>query len=90
MIFAGPAHGERPIVNGKAGVLSASGSTPPSGTNTTSAQATPRSFPTNPPDVCCEGSLSDRAERSVAFASATIRPPRPPALANATFSRGLA
>lgn len=29
---AGSAHGERPVVNGKAGVLSAQGSTPPSGT----------------------------------------------------------
>lgn len=29
--LAGLAHGERPVVNGKAGVLSAQGSTPPSG-----------------------------------------------------------
>ena len=30
---SGPAHGEHPVVNGKAGVLSAQGSTPPSSTN---------------------------------------------------------
>ena len=29
--YAGPAHGEHPVVNGKAGAARASGSTPPSG-----------------------------------------------------------
>lgn len=37
---SGPAHGEHPVVNGKAGVLSAQGSTPPSSTNS-SQQTSP-------------------------------------------------
>ena len=37
---SGPAHGEHPVVNGKAGVLSAQGSTPPSSTNS-SEQTSP-------------------------------------------------
>ena len=37
---SGPAHGEHPVVNGKAGVLSAQGSTPPSSTNSSQQTST--------------------------------------------------